>query len=115
MAKYQWTCPCPTSYPAAEMQCCIDCQAGTCQEPTEDKIHAHSVVLDWATQQAVAAGPCPGPCPPCDVKTVEDVHKALSTGAKTALPGIFLVMLQMFGPMLEQLIQDLINQLNPKP
>lgn len=103
--------PVPSMYPADEMQCCIDCANGTCQESCDKKLWAHNVVIGYAAAQAVATGPCPGPCPgPCSIIDLKNLHARKGTSVTTFN---WLALIQLLEPAAAAIIQELLTLLNP--
>lgn len=89
-----------TSYPAADVQCVLDCAAGTCNEDLDCKTQSHANVASYCSYMSTQGTCPPGPCDFADLKAI---HVAKG---KTASPINWLA-------LLTAIITALLNILNP--
>lgn len=104
----KFCCQPPTSYPAAEVQCVLDCANGTCQEPPESMVWSHNVVSGYCGYQAAQAGQLKGSCTPCSVADLKRLHADITSGKKSASPINWAAFLQLMLTLLTQLLGNLI-------
>jgi hypothetical protein len=105
--------PIPTVYPADEMQCVLDCAAGTCTDAPECKLHCHAVVFDYLQGQT-AGTPAPKPGP-CDLVQLQALHTARKAGKLPVGAVNWLALAQLVLTLLTQLFGTLFPPAPPAP
>lgn len=101
--KHDHANPTVTTYPAGDAQCVLDCAAGACDDPPEDKVTSHANVMSYAGHMAQGQQN-PPPCPPCTVEDLKALHAAKGKAASTIN---WAALLTLLTTLLAQLIPSL--------
>ena len=105
----------PTCVDSADVQCAVDCLAGTCQHPCDDQNHAVAACLDYVQVQCVNT-PCTATAQKPDGKQeFARWAESVKTGKKTAGGFDWSTILQVLMTLLMQLLSGLITPPAPVP